>query len=118
MKEIGVPNVLTNAFYSMFKSDEFSLIIDGECGRFFKATSGVKEGAISSPILFTLFFEQVVEFLVDCQNDTPILGGVKYPMLMYADDIILMSLTKAGLQSLIDKFELFCMQKKLEINVR
>jgi hypothetical protein len=57
MREIGGPNALLNAFYNMYKCDEFSLVIDGEYGDFFGATSGVKEGAISSPILFTLFFD-------------------------------------------------------------
>ena len=37
---------------------------------------------------------------------------------MYADDLILLSETKEGLQKLLDKMEIYCNKWKLDVNIK
>jgi hypothetical protein len=104
--DLGVPPVLINALADFYKNDHFAISIDGKVGNFIRANRGVREGSISSPMLFTLFFEGIVNRLLSTQNaDPPTLGTNSYPCLLYADDLVLMSETKQGLQKLMNTVE-------------
>ena len=48
--------------------------------------------------------------------DAPTLLGTLVPLLLYADDLILMSTTAAGLQRQLDALSCFCEQRQLTVN--
>ena len=49
--------------FNMYNNgDEFSLLVDGLTGGFFKGNRGLREGSCILPILFTLFFDALNEF--------------------------------------------------------
>ena len=50
-------------------------------------------------------------------HDAPSLSGVLIPMLLYADDLIIMSTTAAGLQRQLDALQQFCHQRQLSVNL-
>jgi hypothetical protein len=62
---------------------------------------GTRQGGLSSPFLFNLFYEDLIEMLrtekCGVTND-----GDTYNVFCYAADILLSSTTPSGLQSLID----------------
>ena len=62
---------------------------------------GKKQGGLTSPFTFNLFYEELIENLN--QNSCGItVAGANYNALSYADDILLFSLTSVGLQKLIN----------------
>ena len=67
----------------------------------FSIQNGVRQGAILSPCLFCLYLDTLLERLrnsgLGCQ-----IGGVYFGALAYADDIILMSPSRRGLQLMLD----------------
>ena len=56
-------------------------------------------------------------FLETADADAPTLRGVLVPLLLYADDLILMSTTAAGLQKQLDALASFCDQRQLTVNL-
>lgn len=62
---------------------------------------GTKQGGITSPLLFNLFYRQLIEKLnkIDCGIKA---CGVSFNVFCYADDVLLTSLTITGLQKLIN----------------
>ena len=50
-------------------------------------------------------------------NDAPYLIDYLFPLLLYADDLILISTSAAGLQRQLDALQGFCEQRQLTVNL-
>lgn len=62
---------------------------------------GTRQGGLSSPLLFNIFYQNLVELVSDMPCGIRI-GSDTYNVFCYADDLILTSHTPTGLQTLID----------------
>ena len=66
----------------------------------FKLSSGVRQGGVLSPLLFSLYVDSVLKSLENSKLGCYI-GDVCCNSFMYADDLILISSSVTGLQSLL-----------------
>ncbi len=85
----------------------------------FNCPLGLKQGCTASPILFSLFINDFVKY-VDNSN----LRGIQlFPditeilLLLFSDDLALLSDTVIGLQRLINMLAGFCLNYKLKVNI-
>ena len=79
---------------------------------------GVKQGCPLSPTLFGLYVDGLEKHLLETAGiDAPTLMGVMVPLLLYADDLILMSESAEGLQKQMDALAGFCEQRRLTVNL-
>ena len=72
----------------------------------FQVTNGVRQGAVSSPILFCIYIDKLIKVLrnstLGCQIQNVYLG-----IWVYADDIILLSPSRCALQEMVTLCENF-----------
>ena len=61
-----------------------------------------RQGGLTSPLLFNIFYMELIEKL-DSMDCGVTIKGVHYNCFAYADDILLASMTPSGLQRLIDE---------------
>ena len=54
---------------------------------------------------------------MDVKHDAPLLADTAVPLLLYADDLVLISTSQKGLQALIDRLASFCEKRGLSVNV-
>jgi hypothetical protein len=83
----------------------------------FPVKKGVLQGNILSPTLFNVFINDIKNTLHN--NDSPFVNesaNIQTPCLLYADDIVLLSTTKAGLQKQLDQLYTYCQLWGLNIN--
>ncbi len=79
---------------------------------------GVKQGCPLIATLFGLFVDGLEQHLMDTiGHDAPSLSGVPIPLLLYADDLIIMSTTAARLQRQLDALQQFCHPRQLSVNL-
>ena len=79
---------------------------------------GVEQGCPPSPTLFGLYVDGLEKHLLDTADiDAPTLMGVMVPLLLYADDLMLMSESMAGLQKQLNAPASFCEQRQLTVNL-
>ena len=73
---------------------------------------------VSQPTLFGLYVDGLEKHLLEtAEVDAPTLMGVMVPLLLYADDLILMSESASGLQKQLDALASFCEQRQLTVNL-
>ena len=116
--------IVTN-LYSQIKSCVMNRET-GERSNFFGSFSGVRQGENLSPLLFSLFVNDLEEFLKQngCRplelpvgNDGLTLTMyLKIFVLLYADDTVLLSETRDGLKQSLLALEMYCNQWKLSVN--
>ena len=92
----------------------------------FNCDNGPREGEILSPILFSLYVNDLSKFLEDnfCQgvivdscDENDVLFHVKMLLLMYADDTVLFASSKQQLQHSLDAYSKYCKTWNIDINV-
>ena len=79
------------------------------------ATNGVKQGGVMSPLLFTLYMDQLLLRLKDRGYGCHI-GNVFYGALSYADDVILLSPTLCGMNQMLSICELYGVEYSVKFN--
>ena len=79
----------------------------------FPVQIAVKQGCILSPVLFSLYINELVEYLL--------LGvyvaGINVKILLYADDIVLLAESPNDLQVMINKLLTYCLTWSLKVNM-
>ena len=82
----------------------------------FKVSNGVRQGAVLSPILFSLYiddlFTEMSQSGLGCY-----INNVFYGILGYADDLVLLSPSRYGLQCMLNLAKSFLEKKGLKISV-
>ena len=79
----------------------------GEGNNLFMSNCGLLQGESTSPILFSLFINDLELFLDNSQIGTTI-QGLCMKLLMFADDAAIFSETREGLQVGLDNLHSFC----------
>ena len=77
----------------------------------------VKHGCPLSPTLFGLYIDEILEFVDRMGGPEAPLAGILIPLLLYADDIVLISDSAEGLQRHLDALQDFCLQRDLMVNL-
>ena len=76
---------------------------------------GTRQGGLSSPFLFNLFYQYLINELSDCVGGIAI-NNISFNVFCYADDLMLTSLTVTGLQKIIDLANRYITDHGLKFN--
>lgn len=71
---------------------------------FFPLTAGVRQGGVLSPSLFSIYIDSLVDKVIACKLGCHV-SCISVSILLYADDIVLLSPTVTGLQELFQVCE-------------
>jgi len=112
-KKVGFKlTMILRAYYSISKAYVTHM---NEKSSIFCTTIGVKQGGPLSPRLFAIYIEDI-ENVIDSTGIGIKIGAIFVNLLMYADDIILISETKVDMQVLIDLTEKFGIAREIKFN--
>ena len=118
LARIGMGPKMMHCIKSMYDTDTARVQTQTGLTDAFCCTIGVKQGCPLSPNLFGLYLDSLQATLQDTPNsDCPVLGDTALPLLLYADDLAILSHSQEGLQRLMDALQAFCHTKRLTVNI-
>ena len=90
---------------------------NGSYSEQFSVSNGVRQGAVLSPILFNIYMDELISLIkrdgVGCW-----MGSEFYGILIYADDILLLSPTVSALQNMLNICDRFGQMNGLDFNCK
>ena len=118
----GITGKMYTLIYNMYQDIRSCVTVNGECSQFFNSYIGVRQGGNLSPMLFSIFVNDLEKYLIenDCEqlsfNDVEIANFLKITVLLYADDTIVFADSAKGLQKALNSLNQYCEEWKLTVN--
>ena len=115
----GMSGRVLSSLQSMYKQDKACVLTSEGPTEMFECNIGVKQGCPASPLLFSLYLDELETLLEDASEhiDCPRLAQLLIAILMFADDIALFSYSPRGLQHQLNILQEFCTARGLKVNV-
>jgi hypothetical protein len=80
---------------------------------------GVRQGCVLSPTLFSMFINRLADHMAESgKHGVQMLPGLlELFILLFADDVALISMSPVGLQNQLNVLQQFCQESKLQVNI-
>ena len=109
-----VYDVLVN----MYSNDVACVKIADSITPSFIANQGVKQGCILSPTLFNIFLSDI-QAVFETEGCDPVIQGIRnISCIIWADDILLLSKTEGGLQTMLSSLKTYADENGMTINTK
>lgn len=100
LRNKGVPVVLIRLLHNWYSRLSCSVLWNNALGDVFSVNCGVRQGGVLSPILFSVYVDDLISLLRDSGYGMYI-DKLFAGCILYADDILLLSSSCHGLQSML-----------------
>ena len=116
LQKIGINGYMYNVIKSMYSKVKLRVDVNIGLTKDFTSNIGVRQGDNMSPTLFNIFLNDMPN-IFSANECTPVsLMDMQLNCLLYADDLVLLSESREGLQNSIDNLGSYCDKWGLTIN--
>lgn len=126
----NIDGKIFKVIFNIYDNAKSCVKAGGNISMFFSSMSGVRQGENLSPILFSLFLNDLVQFMSNSYNGLSTLsediGSIlnnddievffKLYLLLYADDTVIFAESPEELQIALDTMQSYCDTWKLQVN--
>ena len=84
---------------------------------FFECAIGLKQGEVISPLLFSLFLEDLELYLCNDPNCGLNLDDITFILMLFADDMVILGKSPSDLQNSLNRLHEYCGTWGLEVNI-
>ena len=126
MMKTGISGRFLDIVKNMYSDIESAVMVNQDVSPFFSCNSGVRQGENLSPLLFSIFVNDLENVLsnktckginLECSEDNFTIF-IQLLILLYADDIVLFSDNPNDLQKTLNVFNEYCKTWKLKVNLK
>ena len=111
----GVERIFLRVLLYIYRNQECHVKWGGKYSTRFSVRNGVRQGAVTSPILFSVYIDDLFQLLRNSGFGCHI-SNLFYACFGYADDLFLLSASRSGLQVLVKICEQFAKKKGLKFS--
>ena len=104
---MGIQGKILRILENMYSEVNYSIKLPYGLTDSVSSSTGLKQGSVLSPLLFNLYVNDL-PFSFNRNHDPVAIGKYRTNVLMFADDLVLMSVSKEGLQKCLDDLHIYC----------
>ena len=113
---LGVNGKMLRIIRDMYSKVKAFVKVNNITSPTFDSHIGLKQGEIMSPLLFSLFIDDIELYLQGDTSSGLNLGDVQILLLLFADDMVILSENPNDLQNSLNKLLDYCNKWGLEVN--
>ena len=95
---MGIQDKILRLLENMYSGVNYSIKLPYGLTDSVSSSTGLKQGCVLSPLLFNLYVNDL-PFSISRNHDPVAIGKYRTNILMYADDLVLMSVSKEGFRN-------------------
>ena len=118
LKKCGISSMMLRIIEDMYRKIKSKVRTSDGYTDTFPLNTGLLQGECLSPSLFSMFIDDVVEYMNNVQGMGIWCNHRKITVLKYADDLVLLANTAEGLQSGLDALHSYCTINKLTVIIK
>ena len=115
LQKLGIYGEMLTIIGAVYKGCQCCVRLNGRCTDWFKVDSGLKQGCLLSPILFSLYINDLAQEIKQLGCGVNI-GDCKLSILLYADDIVMLAESETDLQAMLICLSEWCIKWELLVN--
>ena len=108
INSLGVGGRMFNALKCLYTSVNSCVRVNGFLTEWFDVKSGIRQGCSLSPVLFSLFINDFALSIILLGAGVDVGADDKVSILLYADDIVLISDNEYDLQLMLSLLDRWC----------
>ena len=116
LHKIGINAKMLRIIKDMFNKVKSCVRGCNSYSDFFDCAVGLKQGEVMSPLLFSLFIEDLELFLQNDQCCGLSIDDITFILMLFADDMVILGKDRDDLQKSLDRLEYYCNKWGLEVN--
>ena len=113
--EEGIRGKMWRVIKGMYSVVQSAVLAGDEQTEWFDLSTGVRQGCVMSPILFSLFINGLAKEINKKTTGINV-GGRRVRLLLYADDIVLLAESQRDLQRMLDVVTEYSRQWRFRVN--
>ena len=114
---IGVSSQMLTVLINMYSKIRSKIRTTEGNTDYIDLTIGLMQGECLSPTLFSLYIDDIDEIMNTVASIGIEIGNEKFTVLKYADDLVLLSNCKIGIQNGLNALKNYCDENKLTVNI-
>ena len=118
LSKIGIGKHLMANLCSLYGDVNYSIRLGDHILDPISSNLGLKQGCPLSPLLFNIYINNIAEYLNSKPEKNLIIQDTLINHFLYADDLVLLSETKEGLQDQLNRLNKFAKDKDLTVNTK
>ena len=115
LMERGISAIFLRVLMFIYKEQFCDVKWNNSYSHRFSISNGVRQGAISSPLLFNCYMNKLIIKLKSLRIGCTI-GGIYCGILIYCDDIFLLSASRTGLQAMVKECEIYAKTRNMKFS--
>ena len=116
LTEMGVTGPVLDLIKSMYSDTSNTIRLNDEYTTPFCSKQGVCQGDNLSPKIFSCYINGLIDQLNMSESGIKLWNGRKISVLAYADDLVIISDSREGLQLLLDETADWCQKWQIQVN--
>lgn len=118
MNNLGISENLVTRIAEIYSETLSTIKVNDKESASFWTTRGLRQGCPLSPLLFAIYLSDIESELEKGQTGGVVIGRYKFWSLLYADDLVIVAITKEEMESLIKRMEKYLSKKEMTLSTQ
>ena len=114
--KLGVDSKMLSIIHDMYQQVRCCVKGQSTYSEFFECTIGLKQGEVLSPILFSMFINDLEQCLKEGSSSNLVFEDIPITTILYADDMCILADTPEELQTRLNLLYSYCNRWQLQVN--